>query len=318
MANPDFNTLTSTTIKHYTKVLEEQIFTSKPLLWILRNAGAFKSVGGTQFVTPLLVDESSNTGSYADLDVFTIVEDEPISSAEYPFRQYAGNLIIKGIDEAKNSGPEAMLSLVESKLQALQWSMAEDINTMLFGDGTGNGNKDFYGLEAVVDDGNTFGGINRATAGNAYWRSLVEDASGAALDLPTMRHVFNTVSEGSDTVTNIVTSQVQFEMYEHLLQDDRRYVDAEVGDGGFLTLSFKGVPIVFDRACPADRMYFLNTKYLHFPTVDGKWFEQSDWITPVNQDAKVKRILCYGNLVTSASRRQGVIDGLDATDPWAP
>lgn len=314
MSNPNFNSLTATTIKHYVPVLEEQIFTSKVLLWVLRNAGAFKTANGTQYVQPLLATPSQNTGSYSDYDVFSIVPDDGFTAAEYPYRQYAGNLIISGEEQAKNSGKEAIINLVQSKLQQLEWSMAEEINTMFYGDGTGNAGKDFYGLEAIVDDDNVFGGINRGTYD--YWKAFVEDASGDPLSLPLMRHVYNSVSDGNDQPTNLIGSQIQYEMYEHLIQDSQRITDNALGDAGFINLMFKGAPFAFDRAAEDDDLYFLNTKYLHVPTLDGTWFDVTDWIPIANQDAQVKRIRCFGNFVTSASRRQGVIRGLDDSDPW--
>ena len=80
-----------------------------------------------------------------------------------------------------------------------------------------------------------------------------------------------------------------------------------------MNLMFKGAPIVFDRACDAGYMYFLNTKYLHMAKLNGVWFEQSDWLHPVNADVKYKHIKLYGNFVTSNAKRQGVLTDIDET-----
>ena len=307
MANADYDDLVATTIKHYVPKLEEQVFTSKPLLWILKAAGAIKDFTGTHLVQPLLYAEAPNVGSYADDETFATAANTGISAAEFPFRQYYGLTHFTGIELAKNSGKEAVLSLLDSRMTQLEMTMAENINTMLFGDGTGNSNKDFLGLEVLVDATSTVGGIDSSS--NAYWQSYA-NAVGGALTVADMRTAYNTVSEGNDQPTNIVTTQTQFEAYENLLDDNRRYVDNDTADAGFLNLMFKGAPIVFDRACTSGAMYFLNTKYLTLGKLNGVWFTPSDWLVPVNADVKYKHIKLYGNFVVSNRSRQGVLTGL--------
>lgn len=309
MSNPNYDDLVSTTIKHYVPKLEEQVFTSKPLLWILKAAGALKDFTGTHIVQPLLYAEAPNVGSYADDETFDTAANTGLTAAEFPYRQYYGLTHFTGIELAKNSGKEAVLSLLDSRMTQLEMTMAENINTMLFGDGTGNSNKDFYGLKALVADTGTFGGINRATAGNEYWQSSVTGSVGA-LTVAAMRTKYNDVSEGNDQPSNILTTQALFEAYEGLLDTNRRYEDNALGDAGFLNLMFKGAPIVFDRACDSGYMYFLNTKYITLAKLNGVWFQPSDWLVPVNADVKYKHIKLYGNLVLSNSKRQGVLTGV--------
>lgn len=42
---------------------------------------------------------------------------------------------------------------------------------------------EFAGLQAMIDDDNTYLGINRSTAGNGYWKSIVDGNSGTLRDL---------------------------------------------------------------------------------------------------------------------------------------
>lgn len=42
---------------------------------------------------------------------------------------------------------------------------------------------EFKGLQAMIDDDNTYLGINRSTAGNGYWKAVVDGNSGTARDL---------------------------------------------------------------------------------------------------------------------------------------
>ncbi len=325
MSNATYGTtgLLATTLRNYAPKLEDNVFGAKVLLWILRNAGAVKDVdGGTVIVKPLIYAANTNVGSYADTDVFATAANTGLSAAEYPWRQFYGLVHFTGIELAKNSGRSALLSLFAARMEQVELSMADSLNTMLWGDGSGNTNKDFMGLGGIIDSGDPasgdLGGID--APGNAYWRATEKTATGAnTLTLADMRNVYNTVSEGKDHPTNIVTTQTGFESYEALLIAQARYEDMKMVDGGFQNFMFKGAPIAFDDDAEAwagdtaeSPMWFFNTKYLELSKLAGVWFSPSDLLQPTNQDAFYKHLLCYGNLVTSNRSRHGVLYNIHA------
>lgn len=313
MSNPTFGTdgLLATTIAHYIPRLEDQVFGQKVLLWILRQADRIKSFTGHSIVQPLMYAEAPNVGSYADADTFDDDPNTGLSAASFPWRQFYGSVKFTGIELGKNSGREAVLSLLEARMAQLEMTMASALNVMLFSDGAGNSNKDFFGLSAIVSDADPswgdLGGIDRPT--NAYWKAYVDAAVGA-MTLAVLRTGYNTPSEGVDQPTNIITTQNIFELYEALMESNIRYTNTVMGDAGFQNLMFKGAPMVFDRDCTAEAMYFLNVKYLTLAKLNNVWFDVSDWLVPVNQDVKYKNIKLYGNLVPSNCARQGVLQGI--------
>lgn len=308
MSNPTFGVdgLLSTTIKKYMNKMEDIVFTSKPLLYILKQAGV-DDQNGLSVVQPLLYGELNSKGSFAGEDTFAVPVASGITSAEFPWKQYYAAVKFSGIELAKNSGKEKIISLLEARLTQAELSISEDLNRMLFLDGTGNSGKDFDGLAAVVSASNTYAGIDRAA--NAYWRAKVTNTA-ANLSLAQMRKMYNDTSEGSDRPSHIVTTQAAYEAYEALSEGSIRHESTELADMGFDNLMFKSSPIVFDRATQAGRMYFLNTKYLKLTKLNGVWFSPTDWLVPVNQDAKYKNILLYGNLSCKNSSRQGVLTGI--------
>lgn len=325
MSNATYGTtgLLATTLKKYAPKLEDNVFGAKVLLWILRNAGAIRDIdGGTHIVKPLIYAGASNVGSYADTDVFATAVNTGISAAEFPWKQFYGLVHFTGIELAKNSGQAALLSLLEARLQQVELTMAEDLNAMLWGDGSGNSGKDFMGLGGIIDASDPsvgdLGGIDAGS--NAYWRATEKTASsGNTLTLADMRNVYNTVSEGKDQPTNIVTTQLGFEAYEALLIGQARYEDMKMADGGFQNFMFKGAPIAFDDDAEAwggdtaeSPMWFFNTKYLELSKLAGVWFSPSEMLQPTNQDAFYKHLLCYGNLVVSNRSRHGVLYNIHA------
>ncbi len=325
MSNSDFGTtgLLATTLKKYAPKLEDNVFGAKVLLWILRHAGAITDqAGGTNIVKPLIYAGNSNVGSYADDDIFSTAVMTGISAAEYSWAQFYGLVHFTGIELAQNSGPQALLSLMKARLQQVELTIAEEMNKDLWGNGSGNSNKDFLGMSAIIDAGNpasgNLGGIDASA--NTYWRATEDTcATGNTLALADMRSIYNTVSSGNDHPTNIVSTQTAFESYEGLLTSAIRYEDTEMGDAGFQNLMFKGAPIAFDDditngVSPFDNapMAFFNMKYIELVKLAGTWFKPSDLLQPTNQDAFYKHLLLYGQLVTTNRSRHGVLSDCHA------
>ena len=301
--------LLATTISHYIPKMEDNVFSSKPLLWALREAGRIKNFHGNKIVVPLMYAEAANHGTYADDDVFGTAANTGLSAAEFAFKQYYGLVHFTGIELAKNTGREAILSLVEARMQQLEMTIAENLDEILFtGDGiTGTqwlGIDQIAGLIDVV-----VGDIDSTTY--TWWEPTVDDTN-AALTLARMRTAYNSASEGNDHPTNIFTTQTGFEKYEALLDDTVRFLDPKMGDAGFQNLMFKGAPITFDTYCTSDHMFFLNLKYLTLAKLNDVWFSPSDWLKPTNADVQYKHIRCYGNLVVSNCARQSAIGDMTA------
>jgi len=310
--NANFTELLSTTLANYRDQLTDNVFNARPLTNFLMEGGRIRMLdGGTKIVEPLIYGTNSTVGSYAGYDQIDLTEQTGISAAEYDWKQYAASIAISGIEEAKNNGEAAIINLLEAKVMQAEESIKEGFTTMFFGDGTGNGGKDWLGLEAIVDSTGAVGGINPADAGNGFWASYEEGTAGA-LTLADMATAYNTVSRGNDHPDMILTTQTLFEKYESLLQPQLRYTDTKTADSGFQNLLFKAAPVVYDDACTSGTVYFLNSKYLTLVGHSGKWFSQTDFVRPENLDARYAIIMCYGNLTCRNRERQGKLTGRTA------
>ena len=309
--NASFDALLSTTLANYRDQLTDNIFTARPLTYFLTDKGRIRMVdGGTKIVEPLIYGTNSTVASYSGYDTLSLTAQEGISAAEFEWKQYAASIAISGIEEAKNNGEQAIINLLEAKIMQAEESMKEGFNQMFFGNGTGNSGKNWNGLGNLVSSVGTVGGINRATAGNEFWRSYV-NANAGALTLGKMATAYNSVSVGNDHPDMVLTTQTLFEKYESLLQPQLRYTDTKTADAGFQNLLFKAAPVAYDVHCTAGYMYFLNSKYLTLVGHSGKWFAQTDFVRPENMDARYALIMCYGNLTVRNAAKQGVIT--DAT-----
>lgn len=342
MANPNFDTLVSTTLKNYRRLLADNITAHQILWFMLKEKGFIKEEeGGTNIVEPLMIGRNTTVRSYSGYDIIDTTPQEGLSAAEYDWKQIAGSVTISGREEFINSGSKTrILNLLEAKIQQLQMSMMLEVNRQLQADGTGNGGKDLTGLAVAVEDGtawSTYGGIDS----NAfpYWRNqwiggvTIVDTAAAPLTSSTsagisaltdaMRTLYNSASRGKVKPTIIISTQALYEAYEKGLTVNERYLDMKLGDAGFINLMFKQTPWVFDEDMPNNNVYpplgtdltgqelvMLNSDFMRFVLGKGKNFVVTDFQKPENQDAKVSQVLFYGNLTINNRARQARLSGV--------
>lgn len=307
MPNSDFDNILTTTLDKHRPSFVDAIFTARPLAYWLMKAGNVEMVGGGEtIVEPLVYAENGTAESYSNDDVLSTEDTEILSASRWEWAQLSIAVRITGLEEAKNSGPEAILNLLNAKMKVAEQSGISKMNRMFHADGTGNGGKDWNGLAGIITPiTGTIGGID-ANA-NTYWRPAYVENTAEAIGLAKMRTAFNSASQGNDSPELILTTQTLYEAYEALLQPTMRHEDKTAAEGGFQSLVFKGRPIVYDADCAAGVMYFLNPDYIKLKGHSSRWFYHTPFVTPDDQDLRTCRILSYGNLVVSNRRMHSVL-----------
>ena len=311
--NASFDEILSTTLNNYIPKLTDNVFSARPLFYALTNGQTIRRIsGGAKIVAPILYGTNSTAASYSGSETLSVTAQTGISAAEFDWKQYAATVTITGIEEAKNNGEAEIIDLLEGKIMQTEETIIENMNTMLWGDGTGNSGKDWNGIANLVDSTGTVGGIDSTGTGNGFWASTETAATGtpANLTLAQMATLYNDVSVGNDQPTIVITSQSGYEAYEALLQPQLRYTDATTADAGFQNLLFKGAPVTFDSSATSGTMYMLNNKYLRLVAHSDVWFKPTPFVRPTNQDARFAQILCYGNLTVTNRARQGKLTGI--------
>lgn len=262
---------------------------------------------------------------------------------KYNPRFVAANVALAGTDIWANNVVQKVLDLTEVEMASRAQDLADGLGTMLWGTGTGNNNKDFLGLGAVVDNGNTvstIGGLSRST----YPTLQSTVTASATLSLATMRTLFNAIADASVVPTRSYTDYPTWALYEQLLQPQERiYKQVNIvpnykGYEGFEGLMFAGLEIVPDRKATSGYLYMLNENYLDFYALDGNLpvFEKAEkvnvasklftgnsynevsslgfhwtgFIKVNNQLAFNSFIVVAGNLITDNPRRHGVLTGI--------
>ncbi len=323
LGNPSYDALLSTTIANYRDTFADDLSQSYFLLyWLTSQGRKITEDGGESIVVPLMYGKNQTVKSYDGYEVLDTTPQEGLTSAKYPWKQVAGSIAISRKEERQNSGEQRIINLLESKIQQAQISMRDSLNAMSFADGTGNGSKDIFGLQLIVENGaawGSLGGIDRSDALNTFWRNQWIGSVGAFGNTVTgngivkMRTLYNKCSRGNEHPDFGVTTQAVFENFENCQVNNQRFVDSRIADSNFELLKFKGMILGYDEQCTsaaADALYMLNSSYLAFVVDKETDLITTDFVRPENQDAKVCQILLMANMVASNCARQGVMDGI--------
>ena len=262
---------------------------------------------------------------------------------KYNPRFNAGNVALAGTDISANNVVQKVLDLTEIEMISRAQDLADALGTQLYADGTGNNSKNFLGLAAIVDNGNTvstIGGLSRST----YPTLQSTVTSAPVLSLSVMRTLFNAIADGVVVPNRTYTDYPTWALYETLLQPQERiYKQVNImpsykGYEGFGGLMYAGMEIVPDRKCTAGYLYMLNDDFIDFYALDAdlshfegakkanvasKFFTGNSYnevsnlgfywtgfIKVNNAFAFNSFIIVGGNLLTDNPRRHGVLTGI--------
>lgn len=316
-----YDALLTTTLANFREKLVDNIFDNFPLLsWLNGQLGvamrgsSVKRVleGGESIVEHLLYGKNTTAKSYSGAEVLDTTLQEGLTIARYNWKQYSATVGITGIERRANQGEAALIRLLQAKTDQATMSLRDQLSAGAWSDGTGNGSKDLTGLQAIVDSGTTLAGLNPTTY--TWWAASETSSAGsfAAAGLDKMRTTYNTISYGNDKPDAIFTDQDVYEYFEKALQPQERYSNTMVANSGFANITFKGIPVMWDRDCPDKEMYFLNSKYINFVVHRDADMSIGAFQSPENQDVTTAKILFQGNLTTNNRRMLGKITGFTA------
>ena len=274
--------------------------------------------------------------------VLNIAPSQTFTAAEYPIRQAAVAVSISGLEELQNSGPEAIIDLLESRIENAEDTFMNGMSNGVYGDGTVTGSVN--GLQLLVaasPSTGIVGGIDRATW--SFWQNIAYHAltnGGAVASAANIQGFMDSLwlqlVRGRDKPDLIVADNNFYKFYWQSLVAIQR-ISSEDGKGqfgalsGFESLKYNTADVVLDGGyqgastdplpyetaagtsavggVPANSMYFLNTKYIHWrPHSKRNMVPLDPDRFSVNQDAMVKLIGWAGNMTLSNAFLQGVLD----------
>ena len=311
--NSTYTEIVTTTLAGYSKTMADNVTNNNALLRHIDQNGNKSPATGRTIVQELEYATNSTTKWYSGYEVLDTSTSNVFTAAEFNYKQLAGNVVISGLEQVENSGPEQIFNLLKSRIRNLEKSLKNTMATALYADGTGTDSKELGGLQLLVPGtvGNTVGGINSGTY--TFWANQVYDFSTEVVtaSATTIQTAMNTLwlacIRGADRPDVIVGDTTYFGFYWASLQTNQRFTSDESAAAGFMNLMFMDAPVYYDDQCPTTKMYFLNTDYLFLRYAAGREFVPLGEKASVNQDALVMPVAWAGNLAVSNRARQGVI-----------
>lgn len=341
MAFPNLSEIVTTTLRNRTGVLQDNMSRNNALLARLNKKGRIKTFsGGRTIVQELNYANNTTFTWYSGYQTININPSQVFTAAEYPIRQAALAVSISGLEEIQNSGEEAIIDLLESRIENGEQTFMNGLSNGIYGDGSVAGS--IGGLQLLVAQSptsGTVGGIDRSQW--AFWRNLVYSATtngGAPASTATILQYMNALwvqlVRGRDQPDLIVADNNMFNYYLQAMQSIQRITTEngapELAEAGYQSLKYMNSDVVLDGGfqgfaadplppeisgsgtavggVPASFMYFLNTNYLHFrPHSQRNMVPLDPDRFSVNQDAMVRLLGWAGNMTLSNAFLQGLL-----------
>jgi hypothetical protein len=318
-ANASYTDIITSSIESRTGEIADNVTKNNAILYKLQKRGNVMPVsGGSTILQEISFQENSNFEWYSGYDQLSVQAADVITSAKFDFKQCACPVVISGLEELQNSGKEAILDLLDARMNVAEATMENNMAAGVYSDGTGFGGKQIIGLALAVSltpTSGVYGGIDPSVW--SFWANQLQSggAQSAATIQLNMNALYNNCTRGKDHPDLGVADTNLFGIFEQSLQALQRFSSAELGDLGFQNLKYKGMDVVLDGGvggfAPLNLMYMLNTKYIFLrphakrnmvPLSNGRRL-------PVNQDAELEILAWAGAFTTSGRRFQGVLKG---------
>jgi hypothetical protein len=149
MASPNLSEIVTTTLRNRSKTLSDNMSNHNALLRRLRENGNQTSVTGRDIVRELEYADNGTVQFYSGYETLDVSPSDVLSAAVFDYKQLAGNVTISGLEQVKNSGTEALINLLEARINVLEKSLMNSLSTSLYSDGTGTSGKEVGGLQLL-------------------------------------------------------------------------------------------------------------------------------------------------------------------------
>lgn len=298
----------------------DEVYKSSPLFTRLRSKNMERFEGGTSIRHPIMYAKLKG-GPFTRGGSFDTSYVQTDTALEVNVKYYYVNVTLFGIDNVLNRGPEAAMSLVETKMVNASGRMADLLGTDIFLDGQGTNSQPIAldGLQASVDDGSnyvSYGGITRtdlSSVASSGINSYVVNSVGT-MTLATVQTAYGSAWFGREHVDLIVTTQPVWDIFWNKIQPQQRFREesSDVAKIGFQAMRYNGASVTVDQLCPTGFMFGLNTKFIQFwiTTMPKYQFGFTGWKEAQNTDDVSGQYLFGGNLLNVGPRYMFKMGGI--------
>jgi hypothetical protein len=266
MSNPQWGEMVTATLEHRRKKIADALSKNNALLSETKRRGRAKTIGGGRTITqPIMIgSENVNFQWYVGREALNVAGMEVLTSAEFPWKQYACGVSMSGLEMLQNDGEEQVINMMRSRIMHAEKTISNQMHAASYGDGTASGGKVFGGLQLMVNNiaGATVAGINSTTF--TWWdnkRTVLGSAPTTGTIYAAMLNLQLNLCRDGDKPNLIISDNTYYATYSASLQAQQRFMDRRMAAAGFENLMFQTTPVVYDGGqggfAPVG-MFFLN------------------------------------------------------------
>jgi len=201
---------------------------------------------------------------------------------------------VSGLMMAASQGRTGIGDIYAEELKDATKDFLVEVNSQLFGDGTGNGGADLFGLKNTIDTtGNLYG-----HTGEAALIGNVTDVGGADISISYLREMIRKSEMAGANKNDLlfVTSYKQRDLILDLIQNMQRVIptSARVGFEGLPTVD--GIPIHADAQCDDDYVYLIDMSVTMLKVTTPPTYEELS----KTKDARSGFIKMYAEFICKA------------------
>ncbi len=317
--------LEATTLKFHDKELKDcTSWRSYYMSRLMRNSREF--VDGRAYTWPVKFARQDMQW-LGEMEVQDREHLEKITQAEEDYKFSSTSCVFSEQELKKNSGKSRILNLLSRGLTMLKSDVGKSMATAIW---SGDADKEPRGIvgedvgwvdchSATASLAGTIAGITRGTDDvatgelwDSWWRPYVAD-EGGALSLPNTNLAISSCSWDTNAPDMMVSSKAVWGYYYGTASGYQTEEHKDAAKMGFKSLTFNGIPYVWDDDCGAaasGTLFFFRMAdhALHF--LKGSKMHRTKWFKPENQRALVCDMINDCVFVVESPRNQAAIYGI--------
>lgn len=284
-----YNELTSVTRRTFVPKCFVQVYFATPTLMHMLGS-SLKAGGGLSQLTIPVQGQSMVQGQYTGPSGgFNAPMVTPaLQAAQFPLVYWVVPVPLYFGERVLQSSSETVISTLKARMNDVWAVTVQSFATNMFTNNTANTlyPNSFYD---AFDNGTnvaTYGGINRSTAGNAFWNGQYYNVSATASGGATRALMAGWILQVQDAAggelpdfgimnpgdfAKLNQDFVGIEQVNKPPGDD--YTLATANRSSFPNINISGVPIYADHFCPQGNLYFVNKRYTNMYLDEYMTFE---------------------------------------------
>lgn len=164
----------------------------------------------------------------------------------------------------------------------------------------------FPGILDVIDDDNTFQGVDRSAAGNGWAQAIVTDGSASTLNFDTLSQFFYDCYNPTEAMCH---GDLMRAYYSSQLAENTRYMNREYKDG-FESITIDGTRLVAADDVDRDKIIVPDMKNMWVAELGISNLFDQGWY-PLNKQTMLEYVLVYiGRLVAKDCRKMAQLHSL--------